>query len=55
MIGCLCIHGGELGRLKGVTYQDWVREAEQALQGMLTKCGTVYLVASPWVGSFRAS
>lgn len=37
-------HGGELGRLKGVTYQAWIEEAEQALQGMLAKCSTVYLV-----------
>lgn len=37
-------HGGELARLRGVVYQDWVQEAEQALQGMLAKCSTVYLV-----------
>lgn len=37
-------HGGELGRLKGVAYQEWIREAEQSLQGMLVKCSTVYLV-----------
>ncbi|EKN68231.1 alpha/beta fold hydrolase [Schinkia azotoformans] len=37
-------HGGELARLRGVAYQDWVQEAEQSLQGMLAKCSTVYLV-----------
>ncbi|HHY74985.1 MAG TPA: alpha/beta fold hydrolase [Bacillus bacterium] len=37
-------HGGELGLLKGVAYQEWIYEAEQSLKGMLEKCSTVFLV-----------
>jgi len=37
-------HGGGLELLRGISYQEWIQEAEQALQNLLNKCSTVFLV-----------
>jgi carboxylesterase len=42
-VPCLPGHGKEL-QLKGITYDQWLKTAEDELQKLMKKCHTVYLV-----------